>query len=206
MNKMPHIDIIFFDLGNVLVHVYPERAVDKIALELGLPPLAVQDLWQEKGPLFTKLERGLIQPGQFVSELFDGKWRDKKETALAAFASIFELNHSVVAVAKRLAKNYRLSIISNTNEIHFNKIVTDYPEMIKLFESPITSNKVGSIKPEPEIYLAALEQLKCRPQESLFIDDKKENILAARDIGMVGIHYSTCNQLKDELEKLNISL
>ena len=59
-------------------------------------------------------------------------------------------------------------------------------------------------KPEKEIYEIAMQRANANPQECLFIDDLLENIQAAKQIGIEGIHFLSSEQLKQELVHLGI--
>lgn len=59
---------------------------------------------------------------------------------------------------------------------------------------------LGIAKPDPAIYLQTCEALEVSPSESLFIDDKLENIEAAEKLGMWGIQFESIDQLRAELE------
>jgi putative hydrolase of the HAD superfamily len=52
------------------------------------------------------------------------------------------------------------------------------------FDVQMYSCEVGTVKPEPEIYLECCRRLGCRPEEALFLDDKKVNTEAAKKVGM----------------------
>lgn len=53
------------------------------------------------------------------------------------------------------------------------------------------SHRLGIAKPDAAIYQQASQGLQAAPNEILFIDDREENILAARVAGMVAVQYST---------------
>jgi putative hydrolase of the HAD superfamily len=52
------------------------------------------------------------------------------------------------------------------------------------FDVQMYSCEVGTVKPEPAIYLECCRRLGCQPQETLFLDDKKVNTEAAKKVGM----------------------
>jgi putative hydrolase of the HAD superfamily len=58
---------------------------------------------------------------------------------------------------------------------------------------------MGMMKPDPDIYLAVLNDLACRPDEAVFIDDKTENVEAARQLGMRGIVFRGVAEVQAEL-------
>jgi len=59
----------------------------------------------------------------------------------------------------------------------------------------IFSGNVGMIKPEPGIYALALKALGAAPQDVTFVDDRLENVLAARRAGMRATLFTSSSQL-----------
>lgn len=64
-----------------------------------------------------------------------------------------------------------------------------------------TSYELGLLKPDIKIYQVILQKLNTKPQEVIFIDDKKANIEAAKSIGIHGIVFDR-NTIEQEVEKL----
>ena len=62
------------------------------------------------------------------------------------------------------------------------------------------------IKPDPEIYKLCLNRNNLTPEESVFIDDNLENVIAASKIGMHAIHFINAEQLQSSLLNLNVKL
>lgn len=74
------------------------------------------------------------------------------------------------------------------------------------FQHHTWSCELGIAKPDPAIYLHTCERLGVSPKETLFIDDKVENIAAAKGLGMHAIQFSSIDQLRQELtEKSNFT-
>jgi FMN phosphatase YigB (HAD superfamily) len=63
-----------------------------------------------------------------------------------------------------------------------------YPEFFALFDGIIISGNVGCAKPSSEIYQHLLSAYNLDSRECLFIDDQKENIVAARSCGIPSVH------------------
>ena len=74
----------------------------------------------------------------------------------------------------------------------------------KLFHSTMYSFDIGILKPDKRSYLLIMEKLKSKPEECLFIDDSEKNIIAAEELGINVVHFKNPEQLKKELEKLNL--
>jgi putative hydrolase of the HAD superfamily len=106
----------------------------------------------------------------------------------AAFCEIFTPLSEHIALAAMLAPHYPLAIISNTNHAHISYAEANY-SFFSLFRARIYSHEVGTMKPKPEIYQAALAALGgIDPLETLFIDDLETNILGAVQLGWQTIH------------------
>jgi putative hydrolase of the HAD superfamily len=70
---------------------------------------------------------------------------------------------------------------------------------IENFNHNTWSHSLNLAKPEPAIYLHAAEGLHTPPANILFIDDKSENIEAARAVGMQAIQYTTHTAFEHEM-------
>ncbi len=67
------------------------------------------------------------------------------------------------------------------------------------------SHKLKAIKPDIVIYEKALNKFDLIPQECVFIDDKLENVKAAKDFGIHSFQHISFQKTKAYLkEKFNI--
>lgn len=73
------------------------------------------------------------------------------------------------------------------------------------FDQLTWSCELGIAKPDPEIYRYTYEALEVPPEETLFLDDKPENIAGAQRLGMQGIQFTTVEQLRKEIEARGLS-
>ena len=62
------------------------------------------------------------------------------------------------------------------------------------------SCELGIGKPDPAIYTHTCEKLDILPSETLFLDDKPENIAGAERVGLHAIQFSSIEQLRKDLE------
>jgi len=67
------------------------------------------------------------------------------------------------------------------------------------FDGYFISGLEGVIKPDSEYFERALERFNLRPDEILFIDDRADNIAAARALGMPAVVFTSPEALRDEL-------
>jgi HAD superfamily hydrolase (TIGR01509 family) len=72
-------------------------------------------------------------------------------------------------------------------------------DWIRRFDLLVWSCQVGVVKPDPAIYRHMLAELKTRPEEILFIDDKLPNVEAAQALNIQTIQFSNVERLREEL-------
>lgn len=73
-----------------------------------------------------------------------------------------------------------------------------------LFDHVINASEIGSVKPEPEIYLHALKIARIDPHEAFFTDDMPENVEAAERLGYVGHVFETPEGLRTALARAGV--
>jgi putative hydrolase of the HAD superfamily len=95
-------------------------------------------------------------------------------------------------------KGLTTGILSNMGDSVLESIESTFA-WINDFDVLIWSYQHRLAKPEPAIYQLLLEKLGTAPEETLFLDDKLENIEAARREGIQGLQFSTVDQLRQDL-------
>jgi putative hydrolase of the HAD superfamily len=66
------------------------------------------------------------------------------------------------------------------------------------------SHRLGIAKPDAAIYQHAVEGLGVPADQILFVDDREENILAARAAGMVAVPYTGHVEFVEEMERMSL--
>lgn len=194
------IKLIFFDLGSVLVEVNIEKFYHRMANRLQLRVGQVIEMANTFGPTMREFNLGTISPQEFFRRTLAQSNSITFFEFKDMYVHIFEPIPAMVAMLRWLKNRVRLSLISNTDVLHYEQIYHSY-DFMDWFENPIPSYQVRLLKPGPEIFQYALGRVKLRPDETLFIDDKLENVDGARAVGMNGIHFSNAEQLKFDLTK-----
>ena len=64
-------------------------------------------------------------------------------------------------------------------------------DFLQWFEGIVVSGEEMTRKPFPDIYQTTLKRFDLKPEQSLFIDDNKRNIEAAKALGIRCIHFSS---------------
>lgn len=197
---------LIFDLGRVLVPFDFDRIYSRLA---GLTGLGRDEILERiRGTnLVRPFEAGQIEPQEFVQQITRALGiRLSYEEFAELWSSIF-LPHTLIPdeVIASLKNGHRLLVLSNTNAIHFEMIEANYP-ILRHFDDYVLSYKVGFLKPEPEIYRAAIARAECAAAECFFTDDIEENVQAARREGIDAVRFDNCGQLLEELRARGVQV
>jgi len=95
----------------------------------------------------------------------------------------------VTGLLPALKKQAAVWLLSNSNHAHMDYVRAHYPFMA-LADGVISSHEVGCRKPDREIYQLALGRADIPAGQALFIDDKPENVAAARELGIRAHQYT----------------
>ena len=79
----------------------------------------------------------------------------------------------------------------------------DYP-FLKLFDGFLISGEDKLMKPDTAIYKLAKNRFKLNPEVTVFIDDKQENIEAAKRLNFKTIHLIDPKNIEIEINKFLI--
>jgi putative hydrolase of the HAD superfamily len=91
------------------------------------------------------------------------------------------------------------AIVSNMGDTVHEAMEREFMWLAR-FDVLVWSYQLKMTKPDPEIYRYVLTKLGTRPEETLFIDDRRENVDAAIAMGMKGIVFRDVEKLRVDLE------
>ena len=184
-------DAIFCDLGNVLINFDHRIAVKKI---LRLTPKNEQDIYQlffDSG-LTKDYEEGKISSIEFFKKVKDSlELKMDYNKFLPIWNDIFfeaPLNKKIQNFLKAVKGKYKLVMISNINETHYEFLKKKMP-IFGEFDKLILSYEIGFRKPALEIYSAALESVNAAPSKAFYVDDRADLIEAALGYGIKGMVF-----------------
>jgi FMN phosphatase YigB (HAD superfamily) len=189
---------IIFDLGRVLVNFDFERGYR--ALEGHCPyPAAEIPKRLSTGNLVERFETGLIEPRDFVAQMSGvlGLTMDYDQFC-GIWTSIFTETLVPEWMLAGLAERYRLVLLSNTNMIHFEGLRETHRDLLRHFDSLVLSYEVKAMKPQPEIFRAAVDYADCRPGECFYTDDIADYVRAAKRLGIDAVQFESLTQLQRE--------
>ena len=198
--KVHKYSAIVFDLGNVLINFDYKIAVEKF--ERIEPNLGNKFLEYHKQNyhIHREFEKGMIGVDEFISIALKGvDHKVDSATFSKIYSDIFIPNNDVIALLPILKSKFKLILLSNTDPLHKKYGWMNY-EFLSHFDHFVLSFEVGAVKPEHKIYTAVEDFSKLPPKEHLYIDDIKEYVEAAKQIGWDAIQFLSYRQLYEELE------
>ncbi len=203
---MSSVEWVLFDLGGVLVEVDQPRIFSALGAACEMPAAEVEarlksavHLWNpfiERE--FTPAELARLVNGLLGSALPDSVVTDAFNAELGATIS------STAEVLPGLRKRAQVGCLSNTNSIHWDKLLRDY-EWMGYFDRRFASQILGCAKPKVEIYEKVQSLLGARGRSILFFDDKQENVDAAGRLGWSARLYRGHDGLLRDLEESGLA-
>ncbi len=192
---------VVFDYGMVLTGPPNQEAHAALLRLTGLPLERFESLYwvdrhaYDEGKLtgiafWQKLVRegGLTLGQDTVEELnrWDACMWTTENPAMVAWQAALKQRGLLTAILSNMGDSVLESVERNFDWIH-------------RFDVLVWSFQLSLAKPDPAIYRYVLAKLGTLPDETLFLDDKPENIQAAHALGMKAILFSTAEQLRADL-------
>nr|WP_324603288.1 HAD-IA family hydrolase [Pseudoxanthomonas suwonensis] len=181
----PRVRQLLLDFDNVLAHYRREQRVARLAAHGGT---GFERVWQALygSGLEARYDAGEVSTADYLQALGEGigtpvgedAWLDARMAATRADAR---------AIARLLALDPALpmAILTNNGELMARAIPRIVaPLLPRLDRRVLCSGSLGCRKPDPQVYLRALERLGWNAGETLFVDDLFVNVQGARRAGL----------------------
>jgi len=187
---MKKIKNIIFDLGGVILNI-DYHLTSKAFKDLGNVNFDELYSQAQQNNIFNKFETGKLSGDDFVKYLQEFiPLKTKNEIEKAWNSMLLDLPLSRIDLLKSLGNDYRIFLLSNTNEIHINYFTNYVNEKFgknlfqSLFENHYYSNEIGLRKPNMDAFNYVITQNKLKASETLFIDDSEQHIKGANKVGL----------------------
>ncbi len=200
------INTIIFDIGNVLVdfswkEMLQEKGYNSEQIEKLGKATVFSGFWNE-------YDKGILSSEE-VRNLFKKNTPELAEDIENAFGNLTGMvrirNYSKNLIGKLKDENYQVLVLSNFSKqcLEENEKDMDFLENV---DGGIISYREKLIKPDSKIYQKIIEKYALTPSRCVFIDDTKENIVAARKEGINGIVFESYEQMLGDLRKLGVRI
>jgi putative hydrolase of the HAD superfamily len=200
------ISALFWDVGGVLLSDAWDREQRQRTLkQFGMDEDEVE-FESRHEMLVSSFERGKISLQDYLERTVFYRPRSFTiEVFTQHMLSLSQPYPNTLRLAKELTQSgrYLMSTINNeSKELNLFRIQTfGLREIFSLF---VSSCFVGLRKPEEEIYRLALEITQKPPEECCFVDDRPLNLDSASKLGMHVIQTKNAEQLRGDLQKLEV--
>lgn len=196
---------IVFDVGSILVGY---RWLDMFA-DHGIDAETAHIVGRGffDSPYWNKYDAGLITTSELVDRFCETRPEYEAEARwfIDNAIQMRVLRPRVYEEVKKLKDNgYKLYILSNYSHDLFELHTSDLP-FREWMDGEMVSYKVNVTKPDPKIYELTRDEFSIVPEESLFFDDRLENVEGAKVVGFNAIHVEDGDEefLLDCLYELN---
>lgn len=188
--------IFLFDVGGVLAK---SSCMRNICVELGIDEKTFKSLQKDSSgfSLYKRLSIGSISTTSYWQN-FSKNFG--KEIMNDYFASCYVpvINKSLIDKIILLRKKYRVLCGTNTIESHYavHKLLGTYD----IFDNVYSSHLLGVKKPDREFFDIIIKQEETFAGNIFFVDDRQDNIDAAKSIGINANLFESNDQIFELLE------
>jgi FMN phosphatase YigB (HAD superfamily) len=194
---------IIFDFGDIFINL------DKQAPLMEMSKFGLTQMTPELDAIFKDYEMGLMESDTFINALQSIFNDASRAQIIAAWNSIIlDFPEERLTFIEQLKKEnrYRLFLLSNTNDLHIEQVkksmgLERFKRFQNCFEQFYLSQEMKMRKPNSNIYEFVLHENNLVANETLFIDDSKENTLSASKLGILCWNLQVGKE--DVLETLN---
>jgi putative hydrolase of the HAD superfamily len=201
------IDAVLFDYGLVLTGPPDPAARIRMQHVLNVDEPSLQTAyWQHR----DAYDRGALSGVAYWHQVASDLHRILDASSLAALlqadnALWTQPNQPMIDWARSLQRSgIKTGILSNIGDEMEAGIRARFPWLAGFIHHTF-SHRLGIAKPDPAIYLHAAQGLQTPPAHILFVDDKPENIQAARSAGMIAVQYSGHDAFVSEMKRLGLA-
>jgi FMN phosphatase YigB (HAD superfamily) len=196
-SRVPYTAIIF-DLGDVLFQWSAET-------KTSISPRTLRSILNS--PTWFDYERGRLSEADCytaISSEFDVSSNEVRQAFQDARDSL-QANHDLIGLIRELKiqsngslKVYAMSNISRPDW----EVLRTKPADWSIFDEVFTSGAAGERKPNLGFYRHVITATGLQPRQTIFVDDKLENVLSARSLGFCGIVFDNASAVKRALRNL----
>ena len=194
---------VIFDIGNVLVSFHPVEYFYPVFKEK-TETLCTYVFGSKERALY---DQGILTKEEVEKNLLDTYPKDK-DAILYILAHWKEFMKPIMPMKKLIEElkenGYKIFLLSNISEDSYLYLKREYPYFFDV-NGGMYSYRIKRNKPDKKIYEELLSVYGINASESLFLDDRKENVDAAKALGFHGMIMEdvdvTCDRIRKRLKE-----
>lgn len=119
-------------------------------------------------------------------------YKDNPEEVEKEYLDSIEINEDFYDFALEVRKHCKLALISNDIS-NWSSFLREKYKLNEYFDVITVSGDLKIKKPDKRIFEYTLEKLECEVSESVYVDDRRSNLNAARAMGMDAVLFNSRN-------------
>lgn len=191
---------IVFDIGRVIVAIDAEPMLDFLA-QRGGPRLDLHAALERMG--INDHETGRLDGAGLIERLRTLAPRASSTELREHWLGMFTPHADMIQLARSIAPHHGVYLLSNIGDLHWQHL-QDVHGVGNIGHGALTSFHAGVMKPDGAIYAMAERKFALQPSSTVFIDDRPENIEAARARGWHGIVHRNHHNTREALLRLGV--
>lgn len=172
------VTFVYFDINGCLVRFF-HQAFSRLAHETGVPVDQIETTFWHHNDAVCRGGMTLAEFNQVFGKRMGLKNLDWAQYYVDAVEPISEM-HALLPWA---LEHYEIGLLSNIMPGMIDILQKAGKVPALPYHTIIDSSVVGAIKPEPKIYQIAQEKAGVPPEQILFVDDSRTNLMAAEKLG-----------------------
>jgi putative hydrolase of the HAD superfamily len=201
---------VVFDFGGVMFRWQPLALLQEVVPELAPDEATAREtavrIFQSFEPQsdWAQFDLGRIAPEVLTRRIAAriGAAEAQIRRVVDAIPGHLEAHPESVALMRRLkAAGHRLYYLSNMPEPYAVHLEREHAFMAD-FADGIFSARVGLMKPDAAIFRLAQQRFALDPPRTMFVDDHRGNVDAARALGWHALHFRSAAQCEDDARAL----
>jgi glucose-1-phosphatase len=197
------IKALIFDLGGVIL-IHDKDIMGHILSEMfSIPLKSAINLWNENK---RDLLNGTISSKQCIQKMMkiiptDSSFTDMTRKWENLYAKNSQIDTKMIHLICEYRKKYKIFLLTDTIDTHH--AYNTSRKLFSMFERVFASHIEKITKTEgKKVFENILTKIAFDPKECIFIDDIKEYVKCAKEMGLYGIQYKNLSQLKQDVHRV----
>lgn len=200
---------IIFDIGNVILNFNLDEILPKFTKNIEEQKFILDNIINSPEWLgYALIDTGYINKEDAI-EIVKDRTNHINDKIISDFWNNYNdyalVNDDVIKLIRKLKQNnYKIYLLSNIN--HYTHDYIKKSSLLDIVDGFVFSYIEHKIKPFNSIYNTMINRYNLNPNESLFIDDKEENVNTANRLGILGkkVEPDNYNSVIELLKEYNI--